>query len=164
MRLIGMADDSVSHSKREKDDLIRSLHNKGLIASDASLDDILSLGTEDILNRRLQAQVYYKGLAATMKQARQLVTHGHICVGDQKVTIPSYPVSRDEEELIKYHISSDLNNPEHEIRKAIDGRASSAEYAVEEEEVDPEATAEFATEVKEAAEEAPSADDAGGDE
>ncbi len=99
-----------------------------------------------------------------MKQARQLVTHGHICVGDQKVTIPSYPVSRDEEELIKYHVSSDLNDPEHQIRKAIDGRASSAEYAVEDEEVDPEATAEFATEVKEAAAEAPSAEDAGGDE
>ena len=164
MRLIGMADDGISHSQREKDDLIRSLHNKGLIASDASLDDILSLGTKDILNRRLQAQVYYKGLASTMKQARQLVTHGHICVGDQKVTIPSYPVSRDEEELIKYHVSSDLNDPEHQIRKAIDGRASSAEYAVEDEEVDPEATAEFATEVKEAAAEAPSAEDVGGDE
>ena len=164
MRLIGMADDSISHSKREMSDLTHSLHNKGLIASDASLDDILSLGTEDILNRRLQAQVYYKGLAATMKQARQLVTHGHICVGDQKVTIPSYPVSRDEEELIKYHISSDLNDSEHHIRKAIDGRASSAEYAVEEEEVDPEATAEFAEEVKDAAAAAPSAADAGGDE
>ena len=99
-----------------------------------------------------------------MKQARQLVTHGHICVGDQKVTIPSYPVSRDEEELIKYHISSDLNDSEHHIRKAIDGRASSAEYAVEEEEVDPEATPEFAAEVKEAAAAAPSAADAGGDE
>ena len=101
MRLIGMSDGTAAHVKREVDDLTRSLHNKGLITSDASLDDILSLGTEDILNRRLQAQVYYKGLAATMKQARQLVTHGHICVGDQKVTIPSYPVSRDEEELIK---------------------------------------------------------------
>ena len=165
MRLIGMADDGISPlPSARRDDLIRSLHGKGLIASDASLDDILSLGTEDILNRRLQAQVYYKGLASTMKQARQLVTHGHICVGDQKVTIPSYPVSRDEEELIKYHVSSDLNDPEHQIRKAIDGRASSAEYAVEDEEVDPEATAEFATEVKEAAAEAPSAEDAGGDE
>jgi small subunit ribosomal protein S4 len=164
MRLIGMSDGTAAHVKREVDDLTRSLHNKGLIASDASLDDILSLGTEDILNRRLQAQVYYKGLAATLKQARQLVTHGHICVGDQKVTIPSYPVSRDEEELIKYHMSSDLNDADHHVRQIIDGRASSAEYAVEEEEVDPEATAEFATEVKEAAAAAPSAEDAGGDE
>ncbi len=161
MRLIGMVDTSEGHGKKEMEDLLRSLNNKGLIQSDASLDDILSLGTEDILNRRLQAQVYYKGLATTMKQARQLVNHGLICIGEQKVTIPSYPVSRDEEEHIKYHSSSELNNPEHAIRKAIEGRREKAEYAVDE--VDPEATPEFAAEVKAAAEAAPSAEK-GGDE
>ena len=162
MRLIGAADTNQGHGKREMEGLLASLNNKGLIASDAILDDILSLGTEDILNRRLQAQVYYKGLATTMKQARQLVNHGLICVGEQKVTIPSYPVTRDEEELIKYHPSSDLNNPEHPIRKAIEGRREMAEYASEE--VDPEATAEFAEEVKNAAEEAPSVETDGGDQ
>jgi small subunit ribosomal protein S4 len=162
MRLIGAADTDSGHGKREMEGLLASLNNKGLIASDAILDDILSLGTGDILNRRLQAQVYYKGLATTMKQARQLVNHGLICVGDQKVTIPSYPVSRDEEELIKYHPSSDLNNPEHPIRKAIEGRREMAEYASEE--VDPEATPEFAEEVKNAAEEAPSVEKDGGDQ
>ena len=162
MRLIGAADTNQGHGKREMEGLLASLNNKGLIASDAILDDILSLGTEDILNRRLQAQVYYKGLATTMKQARQLVNHGLICVGEQKVTIPSYPVSRDEEELIKYHPSSELNNPEHPIRKAIEGRREMAEYASEE--VDPEATPEFAEEVKNAAEEAPSVETEGGDQ
>lgn len=162
MRLIGAADTDQGHGKREMEGLLASLNNKGLIASDAILDDILSLGTEDILNRRLQAQVYYKGLATTMKQARQLVNHGLICVGEQKVTIPSYPVSRDEEELIKYHPSSDLNNPEHPIRKAIEGRREMAEYASEE--VDPEATPEFAEEVKNAAEEAPSVEKDGGEQ
>ena len=159
MRLIGMVDTTEGHGKREMEDLLTSLNNKGLISSEAILDDILSLGTEDILNRRLQAQVYYKGLATTIKQARQLVNHGIICIGDQKVTIPSYPVSRDEEEHIRYHPSSELNNPEHPIRKAIEGRKEMAEYNVEQ--VDPEATAEFAEEVKNAAEEAPSVDDGG---
>ena len=162
MRLIGAADTNQGHGKREMEGLLASLNNKGLIASDAILDDILSLGTEDILNRRLQAQVYYKGLATTMKQARQLVNHGLICVGEQKDTITSYPVTRDEEELIKYHPSSDLNNPEHPIRKAIEGRREMAEYASEE--VDPEATHEFAEEVKNAAEEAPSVETDGGDQ
>ena len=161
MRLIGAADTDGGHGKREMEGLLASLNNKGLIASDAILDDILSLGTEDILNRRLQAQVYYKGLATTMKQARQLVIHGLICIGEQKVTIPSYPVSRDEEEHIKYHSSSELNNPEHAIRKTIEGRREKAEYAVDE--VDPEATPEFAAEVKAAAEAAPSVKE-GGDE
>ena len=157
MRLIGMVDTSEGHGKREMEDLLRSLHNKGLIQSDATLDDILSLGTEDILNRRLQAQVYYKGLATTMKQARQLVTHGQICIGDQKVTIPSYPVTRDEEELIRYHPRSKLNDENHVIRQTILGVRESAEYA--EDEVDPEFTQSEATSVNESAEDAPKAED-----
>jgi small subunit ribosomal protein S4 len=162
MRLIGTVDTTEGHGKREMDDLLHSLYKKGLIESNASLDDILSLGTEEILSRRLQAQVYYKGLACSMKQARQLVTHGQICVGEQKVSIPSYPVSRDEEGDLRYHPSSPLNNPEHAIRKAIEGRRESAEYN-EEEEVDPVATPEFAEEVQ-AAGEAANAEQAGGAE
>ena len=30
------------------------------------------------------------------EQSRQLVTHGHITINDQKVTIPSYVVSEEE--------------------------------------------------------------------
>ena len=97
-----------------------------------------------------------------MKQARQLVVHGQICIGEQKVTIPSYPVSRDEENELRYHPSSDLNNPEHAIRKAIEGRREMAEYA--DDEVDPVATPEFAEEVKEAAEASNEAVKKGGDE
>lgn len=150
MRLIGMVDTTEGHGKREMEDLLHSLYSKGFIEANAELGDILSLSTEDVLSRRLQAQVYYKGLACTMKQARQLVVHGQICIGEQKVTIPSYPVSRDEENELCYHPSSDLNNPEHAIRKAIEGRREMAEYAGDE--VDPVATPEFAEEVKEAAE------------
>ena len=115
------------------------------------------LTAEDILNRRLQAQVYYKGLACSMKQARQLVTHGQICIGDQKVTIPSYPVTRDEEELIRYHPRSNLNDENHVIRQTILGVRESAEYA--EEEVDPEFSQSEASDVNESAEEAPKAED-----
>jgi small subunit ribosomal protein S4 len=91
MRLIGNVDTTEGHGKREMEDLLHSLHQKGLVTAESSLDDILSLGVEEILNRRLQAQVYYKGLASTIKQARQLITHGQIVIGEQKVTIPSYP-------------------------------------------------------------------------
>lgn len=162
MRLIGMVDTTEGHGKREMEDLLHSLYSKGFIEANAELGDILSLSTEDVLSRRLQAQVYYKGLACTMKQARQLVVHGQICIGEQKVTIPSYPVSRDEENELRYHPSSDLNNPEHAIRKAIEGRREMAEYA--DDEVDPVATPEFAEEVKEAAEASNEAIKQGGDE
>ena len=162
MRLIGNIDTSEGHGKREMQDLLHSLYNKGLIDSNAELGDILSLGNEDMLSRRLQAQVYYKGLACSMKQARQLVTHGQICIGEQKVTIPSYPVSRDEEGDLCYHSSSALNDPNHAIRQAIEGRREMAEYS--EEGVDPEATPEFAEEVRVAAEESNEAVSKGGDE
>ena len=157
MKLIGRVDTSEGHFAREKEDLLRSLHSKGLIGSDAIIDDILSLSAEDILNRRLQAQVYYKGLACSMKQARQLVTHGQICIGEQKVTVPSYPVSRDEEEHIRYHPRSNLNDENHIIRQTILGVRESAEYG--EEEVDPEFNQSEATAVNDAATDAPKAED-----
>ena len=157
MKLIGRVDTSEGHFAREKEDLLRSLHSKGLISSDAIIDDILSLSAEDILNRRLQAQVYYKGLACSMKQARQLVTHGQICIGEQKVTVPSYPVSRDEEEHIRYHPRSNLNDENHIIRQTILGVRESAEYG--EEEVDPEFNQNEATAVNDAATDAPKAED-----
>ena len=67
--------------------------------------------------------------------SKTTVTHGQICIGDQKVTIPSYPVTRDEEELIRYHPRSKLNDENHIIRQTILGVRESAEYA--EDEVDP---------------------------
>ena len=128
MKLIGRVDASHPHWMREKEDLLNSLVKKGILSEDSTIDDVLTLGVEEILNRRLQARVYAKGLASSMKQSRQLVTHGHITINDQKVTIPSYVVSRDEEELIAYHPSSKLNDDNHVLREIIDGRASEATF------------------------------------
>lgn len=47
-----------------------------------------------ILESRLDNVVYRAGLARTRRQARQLVSHGHFLVNDQKVAIPSYRVSQ----------------------------------------------------------------------
>ena len=136
MKLIGKVDASHPHWMKEKDDLLQSLIRKGILSEESTIDDILTLNVEDILNRRLQARVYAKGLASSMKQARQLVTHGHITVAEQKITIPSYAISREEEELIAYHLSSKLNNESHVLREIIDGRASEATFEEEEEEGD----------------------------
>ncbi len=43
-----------------------------------------------MLETRLDNLVYRLGLAATRRQARQLVTHGHITVDGKKLNIPSY--------------------------------------------------------------------------
>lgn len=45
-----------------------------------------------LLESRLDNLVYRLGFAATRRQARQLVTHGHITVNGKKLDIPSYIV------------------------------------------------------------------------
>lgn len=46
-----------------------------------------------LLESRLDNLVYRLGLARTRRQARQLVTHGHVAVDGKRVDIPSYEVS-----------------------------------------------------------------------
>jgi len=46
-----------------------------------------------ILESRLDNVIYRAGFAATRRQARQLVVHGHFTVNGHKVNIPSYRVS-----------------------------------------------------------------------
>jgi small subunit ribosomal protein S4 len=46
-----------------------------------------------ILESRLDNVVYRAGFARTRRQARQLVSHGHFLVNEQRVNIPSYRVT-----------------------------------------------------------------------
>jgi small subunit ribosomal protein S4 len=46
-----------------------------------------------IMEQRLDNVVYRLGWAATRRQARQMVNHGHIWVNGKRVDIPSYEVS-----------------------------------------------------------------------
>jgi len=70
---------------------------------DLGLEDVLALGTEDVLERRLQTQVHKKKLSNSLKHARQLIVHGHIAINNRRVTIPSYMVSLEEERGIGYY-------------------------------------------------------------
>ena len=45
-----------------------------------------------ILETRLDKVVFRLGFARTRKEARQMVTHGHICVNGRRVDIPSFRV------------------------------------------------------------------------
>ena len=157
MKLIGRVDSSTGHFSREKSDLVESLYRRGLLGDGASLDDILQIDVELVLSRRLQSQVYYRGLASSMRQARQLVIHGHIGLGEQKMTVPSYIISRDDENILNYHHTSPLMDATHPIRVEIENTRSAAEYGEGEENAAP--TEEFVAGVAEAAESAPAAED-----
>lgn len=84
-------------------ELLASMGKMGLLSKNATLDDVLSLNVETLLERRLQTTVWRKGLAATPKQARQFIVHGHIAVNNKKVDKPSYLLKEGEENKVSYH-------------------------------------------------------------
>ena len=88
--------------------LLKSLSRIGLIANDATLDDVLNLKPTDLLARRLQTIVSSKLGFKTPYQARQAVIHGHIMIGDRKIDIPSYTVTVEEESDIHFSPESKI--------------------------------------------------------
>jgi len=95
--LIGTTSETV-----KKDVLLGKLNRLGILPQSASLDDILSLNIKNILERRLQTLVFRKGLAKTMKQARQFIVHGHITLNGRVVKSPSMLVPLELEHKIGY--------------------------------------------------------------
>jgi small subunit ribosomal protein S4 len=94
---------------REEPKLLSHLGRQGLIQTPSpSLDDVLSLTIENVLERRLQTLVWRRGLARTPYQARQFVSHGHVSLNERKVTIPSYLVSPTEEGTLRFVEGSSL--------------------------------------------------------
>lgn len=91
--------------------LLSKLRRMGLVGENATLDDVLDLTIRDLLDRRLQTVVYKMGLAKTIHQARQLITHGHISIGERRVTSPGYIVLKDEEPLVRFSPDSPFKAP-----------------------------------------------------
>jgi small subunit ribosomal protein S4 len=103
-------------AEKEMDALLKRLDKIGVLSSEATLDDVLVLEADSLLGRRLQTMTYLKGLSNSQKQARQFIVHGHISIGDRRVTVPGYLVKRDEEDLINYLSKSPLADELHPAR------------------------------------------------
>lgn len=86
---------------REEAKLLKFLHKIGVVSETAAADDILGLSIENFLERRLQTVVWKKGLAKTPYQARQMITHGHIMIGDRRIKTPGYIVRAGEDLELK---------------------------------------------------------------
>ena len=110
---------TIEERKRMEEELLTRLKKLGIILETAALDDVLDLAIEDVLERRLQTIVFRKGLAKSIHQARQLITHGHVAIGKKRITVPSYLVKREEENQITYTPKSPLSNPNHPLRQTI---------------------------------------------
>ena len=120
MKLIGRVDSTEGHYAKEKEQLLDSLTKKGLLQTGADVGDVLEINVEHMLSRRLQSVVYYKGLAPSMRAARNLIVHGHICIGDQRMTVPGYHVLKEEEDSLQYSENSPFIDPEHPFRKELE--------------------------------------------
>ena len=117
---------------REEPKLLNHLLHLGLVQSGQStLDDVLSLTVENVLERRLQTLVWKRGLAKSPYQARQLISHGHVELNSRKVTVPSYLVSPVEEGSLKFSQGSKLAN----VSVAQEGESSEQSSPTKEEQV-----------------------------
>ena len=107
-----------NYKEDDKRILVNKLAGIGVLSKDASLDDVLNLDLENFLDRRLQTIVHKKGLANTIKEARQLITHKKVFVGDRIIDQPNYIVSVNEENNIK--LKEKIKKPKKEESQAGD--------------------------------------------
>jgi small subunit ribosomal protein S4 len=119
----GIARSLIGRPAEEREKMERELVTKmkklGVLHETAVLDNVLDLTIEDLLERRLQTIVFRKGMGKTIQQSRQLITHGHIAVGNRRITIPSCIVTKEDETKITYAPRSPLANSNHPLRQTI---------------------------------------------
>ena len=93
-QLIAVANES------EKKLLVDKLIKLGMLKPGTGLDDVLALNVNNVLERRLQTLVFKKGMASSVKQARQLIAYGRVSINGVRTKYPSYLVTADEESQI----------------------------------------------------------------
>ena len=100
--------------------MIAKLYKRGLVMENSRLEDVLTLSLEDLLERRLQTYIFRRGMAQSLFQARQLISHGHIEIDGRKVTSPSYQVRIGDEGTLDYAGSSPMRDLDHPLRQALE--------------------------------------------
>ena len=108
---------ATEQAKKEKEFLVKKLKSLALIKPEDNIEAVLTLTVDNILDRRLQTIVLKVGLARSMKQARQFITHGHITISGKVITSPSYLVLESEEAKIGFKSTSGLSNPDNPERQ-----------------------------------------------
>ncbi len=117
-------------AQRETALLLARLTRLGVLpVGNPSIDDVLALTTEDLLRRRFEWVVFHRNLAPTPRGARQWIVHGHLSIGDHRVTRPGYLVASAEEALIAYSPTSPLSDDDHATRAALRERLNARPVA-----------------------------------
>ena len=83
--------------------LLRRLTRLGVLdENQQKLDYVLSLTASDLLNRRLQTQVFKAQLAKSLHHSRTLIKHRHVSMNGQLIDQPSLLVWSESEKGIGY--------------------------------------------------------------
>ena len=92
-----------------------------------------------------------------MRAARNMIVHGHISIGEQRMTVPGYHIKKEEEEELHYSSNSVYNNPDHPFRVEMEKLRLTMVNDEEPEEVGApkEATENFVEQIKKDVESAP---------
>ena len=114
-----IANKTSEQALKEKDQLLSRLIKFGILMKDSTIEDVLGLKATNFFERRLQTVIVKKGLARSVKQARQFIVHGHIFIGDQKVSSPSYMVSLADESKLSFNTNSTLSKEDHPERAVL---------------------------------------------
>ncbi|MBI2108430.1 30S ribosomal protein S4 [Candidatus Woesearchaeota archaeon] len=109
---------SGKQAELEKRQLLDRVYSMGLVSKGAKIEDILNIDLKQVMNRRLQTVIARKSLAHTMDQARQFIVHGHVNVGQKKITSPSYLVTVSEEQSVGINAYSPYVSADHPERKS----------------------------------------------
>jgi small subunit ribosomal protein S4 len=131
------ANSSDDQAQKEKTLLLAKLNRLGMLEQNSGFEDVLRITPENVLDRRLQTQVYLQGLSSTVKQARQLIVHGHISIDGAVARVPGILVTKLQEKNISYSPTSALNSDLHPVRPRIQEKYDDEmEESVEEEKAD----------------------------
>lgn len=130
---------SVSETERKVDEkkVLSKLAKMGILKEGSAIDDVLVLKVRDVLERRLQTLVMRKGLAKTMRQSRQLITHGFISVSGRRVQTPSFLVTKEDEPTLGYAKPIDISAKEPAAEEAKPAQAEAKPVAAKEEAAKP---------------------------
>jgi small subunit ribosomal protein S4 len=100
--------------------LLARLSRLGVLkTASPTIDDVLALTTEDVLQRRFEWIVFARGLAPTAVSGRKWIVHGHFSIGDHRVTRPGYLVPSADEAQIAYTPTSPIASDDHVVRVAL---------------------------------------------
>ncbi|MGC8601068.1 MAG: 30S ribosomal protein S4 [Thermoprotei archaeon] len=86
---------------KNESELIKRLYDLGFLESpQGTSDNVLSMGVEAVLGRRLQSLVAQKA-GISYHAARQLITHGHVKIFGRTMKSPGALINREDEKGIE---------------------------------------------------------------